>query len=321
MTVSSNPQGPLSVGNVVSAGLQLYSNHFKQYFGVAVRATLWALLPFVGLLAVGIGAAVLQIQNPGLIALLVPVWLVLAIYCIGKYMTGSAAIARLAFGELTNQPESTVQASRFTNSRLWAFWRVALLMGLLYGALILGVYLALAVVFVAVFAGFGGFAGLGGTTSPDVNPALVIVLVLLGVLLIAGILLLLSWFAARFAVAELPLAVETAVKATQSIGRSWQLTQKSAWRVMLILFITFLITIPLQILVQVVTSIAQAALVTVMAEASTEFNVILLAATYAVGLVAGVIVLPLWQTIKAVIYYDLRSRREGLGLQLPDRPV
>jgi hypothetical protein len=28
--------------------------------------------------------------------------------------------------------------------------------------------------------------------------------------------------------------------------------------------------------------------------------------------------MPFWQAIKAVIYYDLRSRREGLGLQVRD---
>jgi hypothetical protein len=28
------------------------------------------------------------------------------------------------------------------------------------------------------------------------------------------------------------------------------------------------------------------------------------------------LILPFWQTIKAVLYFDLRSRREGLGLQL-----
>jgi hypothetical protein len=32
-------------------------------------------------------------------------------------------------------------------------------------------------------------------------------------------------------------------------------------------------------------------------------------------------ILPFLQTVKAVIYYDLRSRREGLGLQLRDREI
>jgi len=33
----------------------------------------------------------------------------------------------------------------------------------------------------------------------------------------------------------------------------------------------------------------------------------------------GALVLPFWQAIKAIIYYDLRSRKEGLGLQMRDR--
>jgi hypothetical protein len=32
--------GPLSVGNVVSAALRLYKDHFKPYLGVAFRGTL-----------------------------------------------------------------------------------------------------------------------------------------------------------------------------------------------------------------------------------------------------------------------------------------
>lgn len=30
------------------------------------------------------------------------------------------------------------------------------------------------------------------------------------------------------------------------------------------------------------------------------------------------LVFPIWQTVKAVVYYDLRSRHEGLDLQLRD---
>jgi hypothetical protein len=32
-----------------------------------------------------------------------------------------------------------------------------------------------------------------------------------------------------------------------------------------------------------------------------------------------VFTMPFWQTIKAVIYYDLRTRREGMGLELRER--
>lgn len=322
MTASPNPQGPLTVGNVVSAGLQLYSDHFKQYLGVAIRATLWGVLPFIAVIAAAIALAVLQIDSPGLIALLVAVGIVLGLYCIGKYMAESATIARLAFSELTSHPEPTQQASRFTNSRLWGFWRVALLMGLLYFGLIIGFYIAIAVIAVALIAIFGGFgAAQSGTIEAwlAANPTVAVIGILAIFLLFIAVLLLFSWIGARFAIAELPLAIETEVGATRSISRSWELTRKSAWRILLILFVTFLITIPLQLLVQVLTSFLQVALVAVVPETDSGFSVMMFAATYAVGLAAGVIVLPLWQTIKAVIYYDLRSRREGLDLQLRDR--
>jgi Membrane domain of glycerophosphoryl diester phosphodiesterase len=321
MTVSSTPQGPLTVGNVVSAGLQLYRNHFKQYFGVAVQATLWGLLPFLAVIGAGIALAVLQIDSPGLIALLIAVGVVLFLYGIGKYMAKSAAIARLAFGELTNQPESTDQASRFTNSRIWGFWGVALLIGLLYSGLLFGLYLGIAVIAFVLILALGGLnAAQAGSFEQwfTSNPAIAFVGLPAFLLLIIGIILLFAWVGARFAIAELPLAIETEVGVIRSIGRSWQLTQKSAWRIVLILFVTFLITIPLQILVQVVTNFLQVALVAVVPDTAFEFSVVM-AATYAIGLVAGVIVLPLWQTIKAVIYYDQRSRREGLGLEIRDR--
>lgn len=323
MTASSNLQGPLSVGNVVSAGLQLYSSHFKQYFGVALRATLWGLLPFVAVIVVGIVFAVMQIDNEGLFFLLLPIWIGLALYGIGKYMAGSAAITRLAFGELTNQPEATGEARRFTNSRLWAFWGVSLLVGLLYFVIFIAAYILIAIVAVGLFAAAGGFNV--ANTSYDrwiaENPALVIALALVVLLLISALLLLIFWFMARFAIADAPLAIENEVGVLRSVGRGWQLTKKSAWRVLLVLLVTFLITVPLQIFVQVFTSILQGALVAILPNTSSVYSLVSFAVTYAFSLVAGVFLLPLWQAIKAVLYYDLRSRREGLGLQLRNREV
>lgn len=315
MTASYNPQGPLSVGNAVSAGLQIYRNHFKQYFSVAVQATLWVILPLAGLFVAAVGLALLQIDNPGPIVLLVVVGIVALIYCIGKYMSLSAAIARLAFGELTGQPEPTRQAKRFTNSRLWGFWGVTLLLGLLYMGLFIGFYIVISVV---AFAAAAVFSSIGLFTNFSDSPVSIGLVILLTMLLMIGLLVPILWFTARFSIAEIPLAIEQEIGATESIGRSWQLTKKNVWRVLLVLFVATLITLPLIILVQVFTNIAQVALIAVIPDASALFGIVLLA-SYIIGLLANVITLPLWQTIKAVIYYDLRSRREGLGLELPNR--
>jgi hypothetical protein len=38
----------------------------------------------------------------------------------------------------------------------------------------------------------------------------------------------------------------------------------------------------------------------------------------AVSFVSGSLLVPFWQAIKAVIYYDVRNRKEGLDLKMRD---
>ena len=109
--MSGNPNAigrlrPLSIGNVVSAGARLYRSHFKTYLKLALFAYLWLLIPIYG-------------------------W--------AKYFAISGLIARLAFGELTNHPESVKTARQQVNRRLWSFLRLAVLIGWLF----IGVYLGL----------------------------------------------------------------------------------------------------------------------------------------------------------------------------------
>jgi len=93
---SPSPIQPLSIGNVVSAGLRLYRSHLKSYFQLALKAYLWILVPVYG-------------------------W--------AKFYAIAALISRLAFGELVNQPESVESGRRYVNSKLWQFLITALLMG------------------------------------------------------------------------------------------------------------------------------------------------------------------------------------------------
>ncbi|MCU0527182.1 MAG: hypothetical protein MUF72_20425 [Elainella sp. Prado103] len=321
MAVSSNLQGPLSVGNVVSAGLRLYSNHFKQYFGVALVATLWVLLPFV------IGALLVSFFGlvPDLSALLwlaIPAWFVLLLYCMGRYLAGAAAIGRLAFGELTNQPETAQNAKRFTNSRQWSFVWMSVLVSLIYFAIVIVMYIVAFVILFALLAG-SGLAGLAENASLEqlftTNPALAIGVSLLVVLLVLGLIAFLLWLGARLSVPELSLAVEREATASGAISRSWQLTKSNAWRVALVLFVTFLITLPLVILTQLVVNALQAAFMVTVSEETPGYAGLLLLVSYAFSFLSNVFMLPLWQAIKATIYYDLRSRREGIDLELRDR--
>lgn len=323
MTVSSNPQGPLSVGNVISAGLRLYSDHFKDYFGIALVATLWILLPFLASAVLVTFFGIVQDFYP-LLGLLIPAVIVLFIYCLGRYMTGVAAIARLAFGELTHQPETVETARRFTRSRLWPFVWMSLLVGLIYTGIWIVVYLALMIIGIALFAASGAASLLSSTSIEEFlasNPGLVVGLVLAVLLLIVILFIFFLWLGARLAIPDLPLAIEPEVTAAGSIGRSWQLTRRSAWRVALIIFVTALIALPLVMLTQVLLSLFQVVIATVLPEDSVPYSLLLMIGSYSFSFLSNVFMLPLWQSVKATIYYDLRSRREGLDLELRDRSI
>ncbi|MCC5637401.1 DUF975 domain-containing protein [Nostoc sp. CHAB 5844] len=278
---SPSPMQPLSVGNVVSAGMRLYRSHLKDYFLLALRAYVWLLIPIYG-------------------------W--------AKFYALTALISRLAFGELVNQPESISSGERFVNSRLWQFLLTILLMflvgiGIGLGALIVFTLLA------ALSAGFIGGVGQQG------NPASYILFVVIGVVLGIAAFVAVLWLLTRFYLVEVPLAIEENVEATSTISRSWELTQGYVWRILFISFVAFLITIPIQIVVQIISSILQFAFLPLIRENSGFFTLVYFVLVLALSFAGGAVIVPFWQTIKAVIYYDLRSRREGLGLQLRDREI
>src|SRR4028118_2003715 len=96
---SSGQIGPLSVGNVVSASLRIYRDHFKSYFGLALVASLWVLVPIYG-------------------------W--------AKYSAIAALISRLAFGEVRENPETVSDARRQVNPRMWSFLGAGILTFLIF---------------------------------------------------------------------------------------------------------------------------------------------------------------------------------------------
>lgn len=318
---SQNPTQPMNVGNVVSAGIHLYTNRFRQYFMVALKSTLWVLLPIV-LLGILVGWLATA-RNTAILGLLIPAGLLLLLYGVGQYLVGSATIARLAFAELSSQPETTKQATRFTSSRLWSFWLIGIIVSLIYFILSLAVMIIVFLLFYALFAAAGGLTASAGDleTFLSNNPALILLAILLTFGIISGVALLLTWLGARFAIVELPLAIETEITALRSVRRSWSLTKGNSWRIVLILLITFLITLPIYGVLQVVVTILQGVSSFLMSSDTNAsvLGILLLFISYLFSLAISILLLPLWQSIKAVIYYDLRTRREGLGLALRDR--
>ncbi|HLP87628.1 MAG TPA: DUF975 domain-containing protein [Nostocaceae cyanobacterium] len=283
MSGSSGSPGhsqPLSVGNVVSAGLKLYRSHLKEYFLIALKAYAWLIVPIYG-------------------------W--------AKCYALIALISRLAFGDLVNQPESVKSGERFVNSRLWQF----LLLFIILLLMIIGLYIGIVLVF--VFLGFV-FIGIFGRDG-EPNPGLIALLVLLGFLIFIPVFIGLLWLFTHFYLVDVPLAIEEDVNATSTISRSWELTQGHVWRVLGISFVAALVTFPIQFVVQTVTNIIQLILESLISRDSSIYGSSVAIITVVLSFLAGAAIVPISQTVKAVIYYDLRSRREGLGLQLRDREI
>ncbi|MDX2212514.1 MAG: hypothetical protein SFY66_04415 [Oculatellaceae cyanobacterium bins.114] len=299
-----SPLQPLNIGNVVSAGVVLYRSHLKSYLGVALQGALWSFLPFLVLIPLGAvlyGSFAVGGSPPAILWLLVPVWIVLLFFCGAKYLLYSALLARLTFKDLDSQPETVRDARQRLNTRLWSFFGLAVLLSILMFVVYFGLAMAVGILSTAIALGLSGILGQTASTA--------LAFILAGVVVIVG----LTWFFSRWFVSEVVLAVEDGIDVGRSLSRSWELTEASVLRIQGVILVAFLITLPLLALTNYIPSFA----LTRIEPASPTYFVV-----YGISLIASflswILILPFWQSVKSVLYYDLRNRREGLGLQLRD---
>jgi hypothetical protein len=264
MSQSSGPLQPLSIGNVVSATIQLYRSHLKTYLGTSAIAHLWVLVPIYG-------------------------W--------AKYAQLSGVISRHAFQELINQPESIESAKERLEPLKWSFWGVGIRVSL---------WLFLTYIVAAIVGGI--LAAILGAVLGPVGGGIGILLLFVG-LLVATIRVY-----SRLVVAEVPLAVEAGINGPASVNRSWEITKSAIGRIQGVVFVAFLVTLPLVAVFNYLPNILQIG----MDPESVMYNVLTLIG-FISSLIGGALVMPFWQALKSVLYFDLRNRREGLGLKLRDR--
>jgi hypothetical protein len=270
--------GPLSVGDVVSAGLRIYRDHFKLYFRLAFIAYLWILVPIYG-------------------------W--------AKFSAISGLLSRLAFQELLEQPETVSEARRHVMPRMWSF----LLAGFLVGLIMSGIIFAAVIVFGILGVVVGMIIGQGAATT---SAAAILVLSLVGFIVLIALFVGYLWLVSRLLIVEVPLAVESNVDSSSAISRSWVLTKGFALRLILVATVAFLITLPITIVVQIFSTIIQGLLSASIPQDSPTFLALYYLLILPISFASGALLIPFWQSIKAVVYYDLRNRREGLDLQIRD---
>ncbi len=308
-----DPVGTLSIGNVVTTSITLYKSNFKRYFQVSLRATGWLLAVLLVILVAGlIGGGLYAVTNSWLVAIPVAIgWIVGTLYCSAKYATDRAVICRLAYQELIDAPETVTVATQKLLPRTWGFLRLSLLISL-YISLIAVVAYIVSIVAVIIIAAIVMY----GLKLSIEDPVAIIIISLALVGAVVVLLAILVRCYAYWFVAELPLAVEQTRSANASIARSQQLISTVVGRVVLIVTIAFLMTIPINTLGNAPSLIGQ-----VMVSASTDSATQVIGGALILGgvllnLISELFIMPFWQIIKAIVYYDLRNRREGGDLTI-----
>lgn len=234
-------------------------------------------------------------------------WLLVPIYGWAKYFAIAGLISRLAFQDVINQPETPSEARRHIDPKLWSFLGLGLLIGLLFIAAYLG--LVIAAVIPGMVVGFLFAAVLSPIFGANVGPAIGVVI---GTLVGLAIFVIgLIWLVSRLVLPEVPLAIEPDVTASDSISRSWSLTKTSVVRIQFVVVAAFLITLPVLLVFSYLPQLLLLGLDPGTAAYWVVYTLLLI-----VSFFGGMVVLPFWQAVKGVLYYDLRSRREGLDLQL-----
>jgi hypothetical protein len=243
-------------------------------------------------------------KNHFKLSLVAHLWLLVPFFGWAKYAAAHGLLSRLIFAELINQPE-TVSAARLKIDPLkWSFFGV----GFQVVIRVMLVYLGAAILVAIVFGIIGGVLGsvLGTSAVP-----VVIGLIIIGILLLVFII---TWFYSRLVIAEVPLAVEEGMNSSLSVDRSWSLTESAVFRIQGVVLVAFVITLPLIFFSNYVLLLFMIPL----EQGSSLYQTLNLIQTI-VSLFGAAIIMPFWQAIKAVLYYDLRTRREGLDLSLRDR--
>lgn len=273
----------LTAENAVTASLNLYRKRFKTYFKLSIISHLWFLIPIYG-------------------------W--------AKCYAGIALISRLAFSEITGKPETISEAQSHINQNLWSFWLAAILVYLCFGFRAF-LWVIVWSISTAVLS-FLSLWFLGNLVS--INQAFfavsILIFLVLMVLAYAYLFLKLIEIYSPFFGYELPLAIEPKMTSSTTITRSRRLVEGLRRSVVKTIVVAVLATIPISFL-----SLSIWVFVSGFIQNVTSTNTEQSTAT-AIRQVIWVIywsifnmvITPFWQTLKAMVYYNLLCQKEAVDL-------
>lgn len=320
MAVSSRLQTrPLSPGDVVSTSFRIYRSQFKLYVGLALRGNLLLVGYWLGAIVLAMVFSLLgmAVQNrPGLILLLVlaslaPVSLLVS-QGLMQLIWHMALISRLAYGELQGEQETPAAAKTALRPLRWRLLRSSILTTVIL-LLLNWVISAAGNIFLLLI-----------RFNDRIDPEFAWI----GFLILGGVeISLYSYLAAQYFIPELPLSLEPNLTAAQAIQRSAHLSHGSLGRILMVVSIAFIVTLPLYSLVSLPPMLGLVAIIPFVNGDNADLIQNALLTRFLPGVLLGgllflginIVATGFWQATKAVVYHDLRLRREGSDLHLPQR--
>lgn len=308
---------PLRIGYVIHATLRLYRDIFLTYFQLIIRAFLWSIAPITPFLILFVMSFILQaiilpsfsmshINSSNLASILfgiliislipsIPLLIVFYFYCTAKFYKNWALVSRMAYRLLINQPE-TLKEVAYKVSELWIFLWVNLLINVIF----------------AIVQPFDN--GITDALKQATIDKGTFVDIAINILLLIQTFLY-FWLIARFYLCDVILAVESTT-GINAINRSWQLTKGFSIKILLVILASFLVILPAYLIAGIpfflfLISIYKLEFfpTLLLDNAWITNNVTLLILSLIALFLVWFLTIPYWQILKAVIYYDLHSRR------------
>lgn len=301
LTNSQRIHSALTAGNVVTVALQLFRGKSDDYITISLQSYLWLFLTGLGAsVCGGVGYVIGQIIGlsnwTDLVIFSLLFTLPLLAFGRGRKTAVGGILSQIIFNRLVSRNETKEEIQQRIFPQIWTFFRAEFLFWLALAGLYFGLAFILGLILRVFFSSLRDSDIIDFFTLPEQDFSSVLLTIITVIVLISlfyiGLFLFFSYFIARLWLFDVVIALED-VPAAQAIQRSWQLTQKQGWHSLSVVVICGLLLIP-----PLFTSLFLSV-----------FSIFAI-------LFIMIAAFPIYQAIKAVIYYDLRSRNEGLTFDL-----
>ena len=309
------PLRPLSIGDIYHGAFAAIKTNTRTMFGFTA-----ALLGVVLVISIGINYAIINLVLPNYLSSDSPYTDAFTSLSGSFSQLGGALLQALATVLLSGLIVVAVSRSvlgRVASSKeVWERTKSKFLP--LIGLNIITGIISSLMVIIGIVVFFVLLASVAATakTETELWQGMGIALVGIFILIVAGVVVS-SYLSIKFSVASPAMVLEN-LGVFAAIGRSWSLTRKNFWRLLGINILTTIITSMVAGIFGGIASMIS--VIFVVAASSPEDAIASLNTVYMLTMVmstiAQLLILPFTSSVNALLYIDLRMRKEGLDVEL-----